>query len=287
MDLRSIKPGLSAVSHPLFKIHPLTGEMIVPMSYTKTGRPIWPMMGGAPEEGEGGGEKDEDKGGSEDEDEEDDDDPDNDEDDDEDDDEGDDGKGKKKGNAQAKIKALEEEKDRHFRKARKANKRAEKAEAELAALRAKYESGSTGDKGGKDDKDEKPVDDSKIKAAEAKAQRLVIENAFLRVNDVAWIKPEQALALMLSDDDYEIEFDDDGKVDRKSLRAELKRFAKANAHLVKKPAAKDDEEDVDDGSSSQRQTAPQMNGKRKGKTKAAPTREELAKRFPALNRLGS
>lgn len=290
MDLRSVKPGLAAVSHPMFMIHPRTGEMITPLGYTKYGKPCWPVMGGAPEDDDSGkGDDDSDDDSDEDEEDED---EDNDEDEDKDDD-GDDEKAKGKKNPKAKIKALEEEKDRHFRNARKAKKRAETAEAELAAIKAKYENQENDDED--DDKDEKGkdkkvkpkviVDDSKVKAAEAAATKLRVENAFLRVNEVSWIKPEQALALMLSDDDYEIEFDDDGKVDRKSLRAELKRFAKANPHLVKKVAPKDDEDkDADSGGTGQRQSAPQMNGKRKGK-KTEPTRDDLAKKFPALNRL--
>lgn len=289
MDLRSIQPGLAAASQvPLFMIHPKTGDMITPLGYGKNGQPWWPVMGGAPDDDDAGGGDDDSDDDSDDSDE-DEDDTDEDDDSDEGDDEG--KKGKKKGNAQAKIKALEEEKDRHFRKAKKATKRAEAAEAEVAALKAKYESGDDDGDTGKESKEgdkpkTKPVDDSKIKAAEAKAQQLAIENSFLRVNEVDWIKPEQALALMMADDDYDIEFDDDGKVDRKSLKAELKRFAKANPHLVKKPAAKtDDGDDADEGGAGSKSTAPKMNGTRKGNKDKPKTREELAKKFPALNRM--
>lgn len=284
MDLRSIKPGLSAVSmvHPTI-VDPETGKPLVAIGVTKRGLPIWPFMGGAPDDDDAGdGDGDGDGDADEDEDESD---EDEDSDDDSDDDDEDKEKGKGKKNLKARVKALEEEKDRHFRKAKKEAKRADAAEAALAELRAKYESGD----GDKDDKgkDEKPKDDSKIKAAEAAAQKLRVENAFLRVNEVEWIKPEQALALMLADDDYEVEFDDDGKVDRKSLKAELKRFAKANPHLVKQPKQSKGDDDSDDAGDDdrQRRTAPNFNGKRKGKGKTAPTRDELAKKFPALNRL--
>lgn len=281
MDLRSIKPGIAAASQmPLFMVHPKTGEMLTPMGYTKRGAPMWPVMGGAEENEGGDDDKDDDKG-------EEDDDSDEDEDDEsEDDDDDDSGDDKAKGkNAKAKIKALEEEKDRHFKKAKKAKARAEAAEAELAALKAKYEGGEDKSDKDKDKGDKAKPDDAKIRAAEAKAQRLTIENAFLRVNEIPWHRPEQALALMMADDDYEIEFDDDGKVDRKSLRAELKRFAKENPHLVKKAAPKDDE-DGDEGDKGQRSTAPKMNGKRKGKKQDdTATREQLAKMFPALNRM--
>jgi hypothetical protein len=294
MDLRSIKPGLAAVSHPLFMIHPQSGDMITPLGWTKRGAPVWPMMGGAPDDDEGN--KGEDDSESDDDDEEDESEEDDDsEDDDDSDDDDEKGKGKKK-NAQAKIKALEEEKDRHFRKFKKANKRAEAAEAALAAMKAKYESADDDDDADEDDAKDKgklkgkkgqskvPIDDTKVKAAEARAERLAVENAFLRVNVVEWIKPEQALALMMTDDDYDVEFDEDGKVDRKALKAELKRFARENPHLVKPKAAPKDDDKGEEDDDAQRATASKMNGKRKGskKTDKELTREQLAKKFPAL-----
>jgi hypothetical protein len=53
-------------------LHPLTGEPITPLGYRADGRPIWPIMGGAPgddeDEDEGGGDdEDEDEGGGDDE----------------------------------------------------------------------------------------------------------------------------------------------------------------------------------------------------------------------------
>jgi hypothetical protein len=291
MDLRSIKPGIAAGSQmPLFMFHPQSGDMVTPMGWTKRGAPIWPVMGGAPDDDGKGKESEDDDSEDEEEDDDSEEDDDDSKDDDSDDDSDDDDKDKKgkKANPKAKIKALEEEKDRHFRKARKATKRADALAAELAEMKAKYEPEDEDDDG-EDDKTKgkkKPkIDDSKIKAAEARAERLAVENAFLRVNEVNWHKPEQALALMMADDDYEIEFDEDGKVDRKSLRVELKRFAKANPHLVKKAEPKDDDDDGDDGGNGQRSTASKMNGKRKGKKGGDLTREQLAKTFPALGRI--
>jgi hypothetical protein len=237
-------------------------------------------MGGAEDDDSGSGDDD---AGDEDEDESEDEPEDEKDDADDSDDDAEKGKKKKKSDPQAKIKALEEEKDRHFKNAKKYKKQAADLEARLKLL---------------EDKDLKPEDkaerdkiaqEAKDKATEAATQRLHLENAFLRANEIDWIKPEQALALLLADpDEYEVEFDDSGKVDRKSLRAELKRLAKANPHLVKpkQSKGKDDEEDADDAGS-QRQTASTMNGTRKGKKDKPKTREELAKRFPALNRIGS
>jgi len=282
MDLRSIKPGLSAA--PMVRIHPLTGEPIVPLGVTKHGKPIWPVMGGAPDD-------DEDKSGDDDksdDDEDEDDDEDDKEDDDSDDDDSeeeedddDKAKGKKKKNAQAKIKALEEEKDRHYKKFKVQKKRADDLEARIKAIEEKDLKPEEKEARRKKEQDEK---DSK---AEIATQRLRLENAFLRANEINWVKPEQALTILLGDDDYEVEFNEDGTVDRKSLRAELKRLAKANPHLVKKAAPKDDDKGGEDATDngSQRQTASSMNGKRKGKKDDKPTREQLAKKFPVLNRL--
>lgn len=287
MDLRSIKPGMAAAHQfPLFTIDPRDGSMITPMGYGKRG-PWWPVAGGSGEGDDAGDDAGDDDADADEDEDEDEDDADADKDDDADDDDDDKAKGKKKKklDPKARIKALEEEKDRHFRNAKKYKKAADELEARLKLL---------------EDKDLKPEEkadrlkaeqEAKDKAAEAKNQRLALENAFLRANTgdgaIQWHNPTQALTILLADDDYEVEFDDDGKVDRKSLRAELKRLAKANPHLVKPKQSKGDDDDKDaDDAGSQRQTASTMNGKRKGATKPK-TREELAKRFPALNRIGS
>lgn len=280
MDLRSIKPGMAAA--PLFLIDPRTGAMVVPMGYGKRGNPIFPVGGGAPEPEDG--DKGEDDGDDDESDE--DEDSDDNEDDDSDEDESDDedkekNKGKKKkGGAEAKIRALEEEKDRHFKKFKK--EKAARMELE-ERLRALEEKDLKPEEKTQREKDEQARKD---KASADRLAKLNLENAFLKANEIDWVKPEQALAILLSDpDEYDVEFDDDGKVDRKSLRAELKRLAKANPHLVKpkKTESKDDEDGSDAGSAS-RATASTMNGKRKGK-KDQPTREQLARKFPALNRL--
>jgi hypothetical protein len=277
MDLRSIKPGMVAV--PLFLYDAKSGRMFTPLGYTKSGSPIWPVAGGAPDDDDGTGKDDKDEKEDP---EEEDEDPDEDVDDEDPDDDEDEAKGKKKkGNPEAKIKALEEEKDRHFKKFKAQKKRADDLESRLKAL---------------EDKDLKPEEretrakeeqDRRDQAAAARMSKLNLENAFLKANEIDWVKPEQALAILLADpDEYEVEFDEDGKVDRKSLRVELKRLAKANPHLVKpkKTESKGDDQDGDEGGSAQRATASSMNGKRKGK-KDQPSREQLAKKFPALGRL--
>jgi hypothetical protein len=261
--------------------HPKTGELLEPVYVWKDGRISWPVLGGA-EDDDSGDAGDDNADDAEDEDEDEDDD-DSSEADDSGDDDAEDKDKKKKKNPEAKIRALEEEKDRHYKNAKKYKKEAAELKARIQAL---------------EDKDLKPEEkaerakadqDAKDKAMEAKTQRLALENAFLKANTgdgaIAWHNPTQALTILLADDDYDVEFNDDGSVDRKSLRAELRRLAKANPHLVKPKQSKGkDDEDANDAGS-QRQTASTMNGKRKGKIETK-SREELAKRFPALNRIG-
>lgn len=277
MDLRSIKPGMAAA--PLFLIDPRTGAMVVPMGYGKRGNPIFPVGGGAPEPEDG--DKGEDDGDDDESDE--DEDSDDNEDDDSDDDESDDGdKGKTKG----KKRASPESEERAHRQAARFRKERNEAREELAALKNRLQR--------LEEKDLKPEEveerrrkDQELRDREREAsdRRTHLELAFFKTNDIEWRNPAHALSILLGDpDEYELEFDNDGKVDRKSLRAELKRLAKANPHLVKpkKAEPKDDKDGSDAGS--QGATASTMNGKRKGQ-KDQPTREQLARKFPALNRL--
>ena len=157
----------------------------------------------------------------------------------------------------------------------------------MAALKAKYEKADKGKgKAKDDDDDDKPhPSEAKLKEAEEKLRRQEVKFAFLAVPGYDWVKPEHALTLLLQDDDYDVEFDDDGTVDKKSLKAELKRFARENPHLLKPKPSKGDADGEDDGKPGA--TASQMNGNRKGKGKTGqPNREQLAKKFPALGRLG-
>lgn len=299
MGLGHIKPGITAaqaagtgIFHPTMT-HPKTGEPLEAVYVTKRGVVMWPVMGASPDDDSNDDGGDDDDG---------DDDKDDDDDDDSDDDnDGDDTDGKK---SKAKIKALEEEKDRHYKRRKKAETerdaekaRAEKAEAELAKLKGKKPKAKPADDKKDDDADDD--DDSELEAEragrrrdneqkDAEIRKGKIEVAFLRANTVDWHNASQVMALLMADDDYEVEFDDNGNVDRKSLSAELKRFAKANPHLVK-PKAKQSDADGDkgeggSGGNSGNKSGSAMNGQRKGKKDQAPSREELAKKYPALRR---
>lgn len=282
MGLRHIKPGLTAVRNAGTGIfHPTLGVEAVGVIDDE---PIWPVAGGADDDADGDGGEDDDEG----------------EEGDGDDDSGDgddDADGSK-----AKIAALTEEKDRHYKRRKKAEQERDALKAELDALKAKQGNGKKpakkATKAAADDADDADdEDDSDLaaeraarqrdkEAADAELRKAKIENAFLASREKAaidWVNPGQVMTLLLADDDYEVEFDDRGNIDRKALVAELKRFAKANPHLVK-PKAKTEDGEGDAGTSGKSGTSgSSMNGQRKGKGQAPPTREQLAKKYPALN----
>lgn len=280
MGLRHIKPGLTAVRNAGTGIfHPTLGVEAVGVIDDE---PIWPVAGGADDDADGDGGEDDDEG----------------EEGDEDDDSGDgddDADGSK-----AKIAALTEEKDRHYKRRKKAEQERDALKAELDALKAKQgkKPAKKATKAAADDADDADdEDDSDLaaeraarqrdkEAADAELRKAKIENAFLASREKAaidWVNPGQVMTLLLADDDYEVEFDDRGNIDRKALVAELKRFAKANPHLVK-PKAKTEDGEGDAGTSGKSGTSgSSMNGQRKGKGQAPPTREQLAKKYPALN----
>lgn len=295
MGLGHIKPGLPAaqaagtgIFHPTMT-HPKTGEPLEAVYVTKRGVVMWPVMGASPDDDSN------DDGGDDDAD---DDSDDDDDDDSGDDNDGDDTDGKK---AKAKIKALEEEKDRHYKRRKKAETERDALKAELEALKAKNGGKKTkpkaDDKNDDADSDDDGDDEEKVTLRKnneeqaAELRKAKIENAFLAVqstNKIEWVNPGHVMTLLMADDDYEVEFTDNGNVDRKSLAAELKRFAKANQHLVKpKPKQSDGDGDKpgdgDDQNNGSNKSGSSMNGQRKGKGKQAPTREQLAKKYPALN----
>jgi hypothetical protein len=291
MGLRHIKPGLTAaqkagtgIFHPILR-HPLTGEPLEAVGVVD-GMILWPIIGGGEDDDD---ESDEDGGDDKEDD-------DNSDASDDTDDSGDDKKDPK-----ARIKALEEEKDRHYRRRKKAEKERDELRAENERLKA--EIAKAGKKPAKKGKAEDTDDDdddisseleleraarrADLEKAAAELRAAKIENAFLATQatlKIEWVNPNHVMTLLLADDDYEVEFDDHGNVNRKSLVAELKRFAKANPHLVKPKPAKQGDADGDTGTGDNSGgSASSMNGQRKGKGKIAqPTREQLAKRFPAL-----
>lgn len=233
------------------RVHPHTGEPIVPVGFRKSGAPIWPIMGAAPDDDEGGDgtddSEDTDEGDDEDEGDED-----------EDDDEAkEEAERKRKANAESKRHRIE-------------NKRLKKQLDEQDSKLKEFE-----DK----DKDELTKASESAKELAAKNEKaeeriagLVLENAFLSSNTISWHDPKAALKLA---DLSEVEVDEDGDVT--GLDEALKKLAKAKPYLVK--SEKDDDDDEEEVKKPPAGTGPRIT-----KTKAAKNREALVKKYPALGR---
>jgi hypothetical protein len=254
-------------------VHPYTGLIAIGMG--KRG-PIWPVAGGAKDDAGEDTNSDSD---------------DDSESDDSDDDSGDDSSSKSTARDSGKSKKgtskeSDDDDERVYTAAeynrvkarmQAADRRATETEKRLKAL---------------EDKD-KP-EDVKTKAELATAlkeledirkvrQKDLIQLAFLRANEVEWHDPEDALTMAdLSD----VEIDDDGNVDRKALKAALRDLAKRKPHLVKQSKKDDeqDEEEEDESKDDQRSSGSKMAGNRKGSKGKGPSRDDLAKKFPALRR---
>lgn len=291
MSLRLTNPGTPAAMVYPAK-HSMAGQPIEPIGYLRDGSPVWPMFGAAPDDED----PDDPSFTGEDDDTEDDDDSDDDDeklpkgkrkrrvrkpnrprddaDDDEDDDDDEDEDDELPPRARASRQAM-----RYRRELRDTQKLLADMRKELKGYR---------------DKDKKPEELSAEELAEAKEkatrlaarqERLALENAFLRSNLIDWVDPDDALRLVdLSD----VDVDEDGTVDRRALRAALKDLAKRKPHLVKKAKVSDQDDDEDDDTDDDdepRSTRPaRMNGRRKGERKNS-SKQDLASRFPVLNRL--
>ena len=294
MSLGLIKPGMPGAAS--VKIHPKTGEIIEPLYVRKNGSLVWPVLGAASDDpddpsftGEGSDDEDEDDD-EEDEDDEpkskkrpvkksakskkDEDDDDDDEDEDEDD----------------RPTRPERQAARYRVKLRETEKALRDVQAELKAIR---------------DKDAKPDEVASRDLTEAREtiDKLTAQNrtlaaqlAFFTANTINWIDPADAFALAEREGLLDDVIDEDGTVDKRELRRGLRELAKRNKHLVKpdespkargrKTTDEDDEDDEeDDDEPRSRKSASSMNGSRRGKRGAAPSREALAKKFPVLNRL--
>jgi hypothetical protein len=277
MSLRLIQPGRLAVDLSNMR-HPKTGEFLRPLFHTKNGRPVWPVLGAGPDDpddpdftGEGGEDDDADD--------EDEDDEDEDEDDDEEDKKNKKVKGKKKGKKDDEDDDEEEETytKAQYEKMRNRMRAADRKSSDLEKrLKALENKGKPADEvKAQEDRERQERADK----AESAARRLKLENAFLRSSDVDWIDPDDALRLVDLD---EVDVDEDGTVDRKSLRSALRALAKAKPHLVKsKKAGGQTDDDQDDDEPSSRRSGSKMNGKRKG-SKNVTNRDQLAKDFPIL-----
>lgn len=303
MSQRLIQPGLSAAG----KYHPRTALPIEPIGEVN-GKPIWPVIGGDENDDEddprfqdGGGEDDDDE-----DDEDEDDDDDSEDDDSEDDDEDDEDDKKKKKSKDKKKKSKDDgdkpkytEEDMYAvkRRMRKADQRASRLEEELRELkRAQTRKPKPKAKAGNDDADSGGVDNEELERIkkrnerlEADLQNVKLEKAFSRVplpEGEEWVDIEDAIAAAQRLGLLEDVLEEDGTVDRRSLRAALRELKRQKPHLVRKVSDPDEDEDEDDEEGQRpkkRRTASKMNGKRKGKGSTT-DKAELAKRFPVLGR---
>lgn len=299
MSQRLIKPGLSAADLS-GRVHPRTGEPLEPIGYIN-GRPLWPIMGAAPDPNDpddpdfvGGGDDDDS-----------DDDDESDEDDDTDD-EDDDTKGKKGKKPVKKAKHAKDDEDdeddddkpvytqyeydRVKTRMRKADQRASAAEdknrqleAEVRRLKAGKAKDDEKSKVDTDDTDDRERRERDAKHAEQLATAR-LENAFLRARvDIEWHDPEDALAVGQRLGLFEDVLDEDGTVDRRAMARALKELAKRKPHLVKPKVSDQDDEDDEDEEPAARPVARKMNGRRKGSTTTA-NRQALENKFPALRK---
>jgi len=269
--------GLSPISsHPLTgRRHPLTGELLVPLGFRKNGMPIMPFMGGSGEGDEGtntegsekeSGSKDKEGSGNSSE-----------------NNEGDkpkEGEGEgdkpKPGSLEARLAALEDEKERQYTRRKEAETRADKAEEELKALR---------------DKDLPEVDKLRTDVETLTSDNATLndalvqsrlEIAFLKDNTYNWHNPGRALQVA---DLTRVEVDKDGTV--RGLAEALEALAKSDPYLIneEKPGSDDKKDDKNGEKKDPPKSGSQKNGSEQGKPSSAEKRRaELVDRYPGLRR---
>jgi len=279
MSLGLTKPGMRS-ANLAGKIHPRTGDPVVPIGYLKDGTAVWPVLGGAEDAGE---QDDPDL----DEDEEDDED-------DEDDDE-DDTSSSKKSKKDNKDKDEDDEDDEDAR----VHRASQQAKRYRLALRAEQK--KTADLAARiqaiEDETKNPDEVAARDIAGLKStnetqaetiRTMTAQLAFFKNNTVSWIDPSDAFALAERAGLFDDLVDEDGNVDERELRRGLRDLAKRKPHLVKKEEppktrGRKDSTDDDEEDDEQSPSPKTMNGKRKG-TKGTTDRAALAKKFPVLGR---
>lgn len=228
------------------KVHPKTGEPIVPLGILDSGRVVWPMMGAAPDD------EDNDEGDA----------------DDADTDEGEDNDGDSDAdNKSAATKAQDKKLTEENARRRTENKSLRTTVAELTTKLKEFTDKDKGDL----EKASESVQEltTRTEKAEQKAAELALQNAFLADNSFKWRNPKAALRLV---DLSKVEIDDDGEVT--GLNDALKALAKSDPYLLN--AGDEDDEDEPKGPAGQ---APKTK-----KPKGTPERDKLLSKYPALRR---
>lgn len=243
--------------------HPLTGEPIIPVGKRADGRPIWPIMGGAPDDDDtsGSSDKDEDEESNS---------GDSDGDDDKDEDEDDDESGSDSDTV-SKADYL------------KLQKKLKASDRNVRELGDKLKSREDKDKDDLTKATDRVTElEGTLKEQATTISQLRMANAFLTANTHNWHDSDMALEIASSKGYLEDVVDDDGDVDKKALKKALDKLAKEHKYLVKSKSSKEDE-DSDEDDTKRGPSGQSGPGRTDSKDKKR-RRTELSRRMPALNR---
>lgn len=159
-------------------------------------------------------------------------------------------------------------------KIRLADKRAAEAERKVRELEDK-------------DKGELEVAKRKLEETTAENAKLALqvreqalENAFLKVNDITWHDPDDALTAAQRAKLLDGVQDEDGEVDQTKLKAALQKLAKAKPHYVKSNA----DEDGETKNNGSGPTGTPTGSNRKKPASGAPDEKTLRERYGAIRR---
>lgn len=235
---------------PVMKRHPLTGEPIEPVGIIN-GKVIYPIMGGAPDPDEDEDDDDGSDSGADDKKQTEDDDTDS---------GGDDDKV-----SRADLEALE-------KRMKAADKRADEAERKLRAEEDKKKDELTRAQ------DRVTELETEVETLQSKIKTMGLQNAFLSANKHDWHDSDVALDLADRKGYLEDVVDDDGVVNKVALGKAMDRLAKEHTYLVKPASKKDDDDDEEPPSGEP------AGGRSDNSKDAKRKKQELARRFPILNR---
>jgi hypothetical protein len=173
------------------------------------------------------------------------------------------------GDPNKKIAALEEEKDRHFR-AKQA------AEAELQKYKDAEEEQRRKSQSEVDNlKEDLRKRDEELAKTKSDLEQARLDNAFLTDNTYQWQNSSRVLRLIDRDG---IKVNEDGTIS--GVKEALKALAESDPYLLK--STTDDGGSSGGGSGGGTPTGGERNGRRNQNQK--PSREELARKYPALRR---
>lgn len=250
---------------PIIRRHPLTGEPIEPVGIVNN-KIVWPIMGGAPDDGDDDDDEDDDdsdSGGR------DTDDVDKDEDSDEDSDKKDKDEDEDDDDSETVSKS---DYDRLKRRMKAADKRADRVESELRKINDAKKDDLT-------KQSEKVTElENENKGLKSSVSDLRLQVAFLTTNRHQWHDGETALKLAQAKGYLEDILDEDGEIDKKGLKRALDKLANDHKYLVKPKDSKQDK-DKEDGPSGE--SGPRRSGNTKDK---AAREKQLSSRFSVLNR---